>query len=137
MIDVFLSGISAVLDFADTGAGGELHALHIALDQAFDFVFQFIGKLITVAVKEFNAVKLHRIVGSGNHNAGIHFVFSCQIRNGRGGNHSYINAVGSHGACSRHQGICQHIAGNSGVTAYHDRRLMRLLLCQHTGSRLS
>ena len=134
MIDVLFSGIGTVLDLADSGTDGKFDTGHIVTDQCLDLIFHGIGKLIAVTVKEFNTIELYRIVGCGDHNAGIYFVFLGKISNRRSGNHTYVDTVGSYGAGSCHQRIRQHISGNSGITTHHDRGFVLIFLRKYIGT---
>ena len=137
MVNVFFSGIRAVFDLADAGSDRELNTGHIVPDQSLDLILYSIRKLITVAVEELDSVKFHRIVRGGDHNSRIYFVFFRQISHCRGRDHSYIDAVGTYRTGSCHQGICQHISGNSSIAAYHDGGFMLIFLSEHISSGLT
>ena len=62
MVDIFFLGIRAELDLADSGTDGEFDILHISPDLVFYLILECIGKLESVAVKEFNAVEFHGVV---------------------------------------------------------------------------
>ena len=110
MIDVFFSCIGAIFNLSDIRSNWELDRTHIVPDNGFDLILQGIRKLISVSVKEFNSIKLHRIVGCGNHNTCIYLIFSGQIGYRRCGNHAYIDSVRANRTNTCHQCICQHIS---------------------------
>ena len=131
MVDILLPGIRAVFNLSHIGPNGEADAVHSVFDNGFDFVFQGIRELIALPVKKLDAVKFHRIMGSRNHYPCIHFIFPGKVCHCRGGDNAYIYCIGSHGADSRHQRICQHIPGNSGITPYHDSGLVLVFFGQY------
>ena len=137
MVDVFLPCVRAVLDFPHIGAHGKPDSAHVALYQLFNLVLQRIRKLITVSVKKLDSVKLHGIMGSGNHHAGIHLVFSGQISHGRRGNHSHIHGICPDGTNTRHQCIGKHISRYTRIASHHNRRFMLIFLCKYKSARLT
>ena len=126
VVDVLLSCLGAEFHLVHARSDGEFDVRHIAADLCLDLILQRIGKLESVPVKELDAVEFHRVVGGGDHNSRIHHILSGQVRHCRSGDHAHIDAVGSHAAGTRHQGVCQHITGNSGITSHHDGGLMIL-----------
>ena len=136
MVNILFSGIGTVFDLTYAGTDRELDAGHIVPDQRFDLVFHSIRKLITVAVKELDPVELYRIVRGGDHNSRIYFVFLGQISHCRSRDHSHIYTVSAYGAGTGHQRIRKHIAGDSGIASYHDRRLVFIFLGENIRSRL-
>ena len=124
MVDIFLSCVLAVLDPSNAGACRKFHTIHVVLNQGFDLILQSIRQLVAIAVKEFNAIKLHRVVGCRNHNTGFYLIFLGQISDRRSRNHAHINRICAYAADSCHQCICQHIARHSCVTANHNCRFV-------------
>ena len=109
MVNIFLSGIGTVFYLPDSGSHREFYILHSAYDHCLYFIFQFIGKLIAVSVKEFNSVKFYRIMRSRNYHTCIYLIFPSQVCNRRRRKHPYIDTVRSYGTGSSHQRIRQHI----------------------------
>ena len=137
MIDIFFTCISTILDLSDIRTNRELDRTHIVPDNGFDLILQGLRKLISVSVKEFNSIKLHRIVGCGNNNTCIYLIFSGQIGYRRCGNHAYIHSVRANRTNTSHQCICQHISRNSRIASNHNRWSMLIFFRKNIGSCLT
>ena len=119
-VDVILYAGAAHLDAADVRALGQTNVRAVVEDVGFDLVLDLIGQFVAVALEDLDAVELHRVVGGGDHDAGVGMVFADQVGHAGGGDNAQQLYVSADTAQAGGQGGFQHIAGHTGIFADQD-----------------
>ena len=112
-------------------AGGTGRRLRAIQHNGFDFLLQFVGQLISLSIKQLDAVVFTRIMRGGNHHTRIRLIMFHQISYRRCGHNAQQRDIRSHRAKASHQRRLQHIGGNAGILADHYPGTAMLRLQQH------
>ena len=114
--------IAHVGDLADGFRRGGRGRVDLAEGVVLDALLQFVGQFHALAAEHLDAVELRRVVGGGDHDAGVGLVLGEQVGHGRRGHEAEHDDVRADGAETRRAGQSQHVRGHAAVHADDEHR---------------
>ena len=128
MIDICLASVLHLDDVAHAGTGRQRVGSHgfLGHDPGADLFLDRIGKLHTLAAKEFDAVELRRIMRSRDDDAAVELVLNGEQRHGRRGDDAAAVRTAALGHNAGGQSALEHGARKTRVAADADIRTKEL-----------
>jgi len=122
--DIGTSGVKAVVVDADGLAdcvSRGTDGFDIATEnQMFDLVLDVVVELVTVGPEKLDAVVVIRIVGGGDHNAGVGAQAARDVGDARRGQRANEQNIHPHRKDAGRDGIFEHVPGQTRVFAKND-----------------